>query len=388
MNIEIFDLAFGGQGVGRLDNGRIVFVPFTIPGETVQISELKTKSNYSVAKLCKVIKPSPHRIEPICEYYTNCGGCQYMHIDYKYEVSYKKKQLLDVLKRIGKIDQEKNFFELDVVASPKDLYYRNSITLQKLQNRLGFFSCDNKEIVDIKQCAIAQQNINDFIQELLGLPLEKIPIKTDGNIIVYPGKENPLKLNVGGYDFLFDHRTFFQINTDMLQQIIQKMDSGISKSDCLFDLYCGVGLYSICFKEGFKKIIGVDANFHSVCFANKNKELNPGINNDNMHFFQSNVASVFKDIYKLHKQDKNVIIVNPPRVGLDRKLKSMLVKQKDVSQLIYIACDPAILARDLCYLMKEGNFAVEKICLFDMFPRTKYFETVVFLKRVCCKIRG
>ncbi len=370
--MKITDLAFGGNGVGKLPDGRVVFVPYTIPGEEVNISNIIDKSNYSIAQLDSIITSSSYRIKPKCPYYMNCGGCQYMHIEYKKEVEFKEKQLRDILERIGKL---KNI-NIEKILCDKDLYYRNSITLQKSsKGELGFYSTDNKEIIPIKECIIADKKINEFLQknreDIFNAKGKKVTIKTDGKNISFLNNNIILNTEISGKILSYDYRTFFQVNNNILVKIIDVILKEITKAECLFDIYCGVGTYSICLQDYFDKVIGIEENTASIYFANKNKKDNFKIN-----FIEAKVEDVFLDVFKLHKKKNNLIIINPPRTGINKGIIELIRNQSDISDIIYISCNPAVMARDI----KQLGYEPKKFFLFDMFPRTKYFEIAAYGK--------
>ena len=185
MLTKIFDIAYGGAGVGKTEDNRIVFVPYTIKDELVDVSVVKDKKKYLEAKLNSVVEPSAYRINPLCKYYMSCGGCQYMHIDYEQEVISKENQLRNSFKRIGGINQE---LDINVIPSLKHSFYRNSLTLHRTgKNNAGFYSKNNKDIINIEECAIADEKINEVISNKgignafkLNSKIDKITVKTDG----------------------------------------------------------------------------------------------------------------------------------------------------------------------------------------------------------------
>ena len=137
VELEITDIAFGGDGVGRLD-GCVIFVPFTIVGETVRAKIFRRKKRFYFADLVEILKPSPERVEPFCQYFQKCGGCQYQHINYDYQLKMFKKQLVDIMTRLGNFEAEELNI-LDLLPSPRTKNYRNRIDLHQCgETEYGF----------------------------------------------------------------------------------------------------------------------------------------------------------------------------------------------------------------------------------------------------------
>ena len=156
--ITIDSLAFGGKGVGRLE-GMVCFIEDALPGEEVLVQVTKTKKRYIEGKPLEIISPSPQRETPFCPYFGQCGGWQYQIINYQKELRWKSVQVRDCLKRIGWIDAEGRI--RDIVASPADYYYRNSLDLtvavKDQEVLIGFIHRNNKDIVPIEKCLIASK---------------------------------------------------------------------------------------------------------------------------------------------------------------------------------------------------------------------------------------
>ncbi len=172
ISLTIHDIAFGGEGVGRVDEF-VVFVPFVLVGETVEAEITEVKKNFARAKLLRVVTPSPERVAPECRYFTQCGGCQYQHIDYAAQLRIKHKQISDLFERVGKISPEKIAAGL---PCPSPYGYRNRIMIRSQWNgpakklEIGFIRADNNFVVDIEECKIAEPALNEQIKEVRANP--------------------------------------------------------------------------------------------------------------------------------------------------------------------------------------------------------------------------
>src|SRR5437762_5012076 len=166
VDLKIQDVAFGGKGVAR-ENGKAIFVPYTIEGETVSAEIVREKKQFAEADLVDVKERSPHRVEPPCPYFGRCGGCAYQHIDYEHQLAIKWRQVRDVLQRIGKL---KDVPMRPIIPSPQQYAYRNRITVHAQDGAIGFFWRDSHRLIDIERCPIAMEELNRDLAELRAQP--------------------------------------------------------------------------------------------------------------------------------------------------------------------------------------------------------------------------
>ncbi|NOQ86821.1 MAG: TRAM domain-containing protein, partial [Deltaproteobacteria bacterium] len=164
--IQIDSLAFGGEGVGRIDE-MVAFVPFAVQGETMEIEIVEVKKKYCRGIIKKIISPSLSRIVPQCRYYEICGGCQYQHLAYQEELAVKQQQVRDVFERIGKIKDVKI---REIIPSPRETHYRCKSTFHIGRDDngnpvMGFRPEKSLEVVDIEQCEIAAEEINKSLKK-------------------------------------------------------------------------------------------------------------------------------------------------------------------------------------------------------------------------------
>src|SRR5215467_4550702 len=166
VDLKIEDIAFGGKGVGR-EQGKAVFVPYTIEGELVSSEIVREKKQFAEAELVEVKETSSHRVRPECPYFGHCGGCAYQHIDYEHQLAIKWRQVRDVLERIGKL---KDIPMRPIIPSPKHYEYRNRITVHVQDGMIGFFRRDSHRLIDIERCPISTDEVNRTLTELRAQP--------------------------------------------------------------------------------------------------------------------------------------------------------------------------------------------------------------------------
>src|SRR5213592_994334 len=161
-DLRIEDVAFGGNGVAR-QQGKAVFVPYTIEGEIVSAEIVREKKQFAEAELVEVKRSSPDRVAPKCPYFGRCGGCAYQHIDYQHQLAIKWRQLRDALQRIGKL---KDIPMRPIIPSPRPYAYRNRITVHAQDGVIGFFRRDSHTLLDIERCPISRDEVNRALAEL------------------------------------------------------------------------------------------------------------------------------------------------------------------------------------------------------------------------------
>ncbi|HBC89737.1 MAG TPA: hypothetical protein DCZ94_22590 [Lentisphaeria bacterium] len=396
--LEITDIAFGGNGLGRKD-GFVYFVPGTLPGELVLVEETLRKKNFGTARLLEILRSSQNRIPPACplayapiknnKSTLGCPGCSYQHVKYEEEVQIKNTHLANFIKHNLKLDPAT---VMDApVPSPKDLNYRNKIVLHLLEDKLGYFADDNISIVEVENCPLAASEINLKLPEIRR-NLEKYSACSDITFrytakskVQFWGdnRSEGTVLEEGTFFGVLEvpRGSFFQVNmkcADLLAEEAVKMIKG-SKACKLADLYCGCGFFSItAAKSGLESVVGVDSDHKTIESAVKNAAKH-GLESKCSFSAKSAEAFITENSRKL-KTDETVLLLDPPRGGLSQKLKNQLIST-GAKKIIYISCAPDMMVRDM-KLLCECGFKLKKARLFDMFPRTSHFETIAYLEKI------
>jgi tRNA/tmRNA/rRNA uracil-C5-methylase (TrmA/RlmC/RlmD family) len=366
ISLTIHDIAFGGEGVGRIDDF-VVFVPFVIVGETVEVEITEVKKNFARAKLLRVEKSSPERVEPECRYFTQCGGCQYQHIAYATQLRLKHKQISDLFERVGKIPADKI---APVIPSPQPYGYRNRIMIRSQWNGpakklvIGFIRADNNFVEDIEECKIAEPAISEQIKQVRANPPPKGGIK-----IV-------LRIPPEGWDVPPD--SFFQNNFFLLPKLVETVRDFLKSSDAkyLVDLYCGVGFFGIELADLVESFVGVEYDRLAIKAAQRNL-VNGKISNG--EFISATVEEVLPELLKKFSSEKTAVILDPPRKGCLPETLDLL-RETRPAQVIYVSCHPATMARDLNILCADGVFELARVQPLDMFPQTQHVECVADLR--------
>ncbi len=364
--VSIHDLAFGGEGVARLDDF-VIFVPFVAVGEEVEVEIVEVKKNFARAKLIAVLKPSADRVAPQCKFFGECGGCQYQHIDYSTQLRFKHKQIADLFQRIGGFPQAL----IDpVVPCPNPYGYRNRIMVRSQWNKpeqrlnIGFLRHDNRLVVDLQECKIAEPALNEQIQYVRKNPPPKGGLKV------------VLRIAPEGWDVPRD--SFFQNNFFLLPKLVEAVRNRFADSGnkFLIDAYCGVGFFSIELADLAERFVGVEIDAMAIKSARKNAAAR---NLTNGEYVSGDTSQLLPQLLQQFDATKTTVVLDPPRVGCSPESMNLLRTVRP-SQIIYVSCHPATLARDLNILCVDGVFELAKIVPLDMFPQTQHVECVADLR--------
>jgi len=366
LDLTIDDIAFGGEGVGRV-NDFVVFVPFVLVGEVVEAEVVEVKKHFARASLLRVAKPSPHRVEPICRYFGQCGGCQYQHIEYPAQLELKRKQIADLFERVGKVPAGR---VAEVIPCPQPFGYRNRIMVRSQWNKpeqklnIGFVRWDCGLVEDIEECRIAEPALNEQLRQVRAHPPPKGGIK----VVLRTLPEN--------WDVPPD--SFFQNNLFLLPKLVETVREFLSAggSRHLVDLYCGVGFFGIELAETVESFLGVEYDRRAIQSARRNAAAR---HIGNGEFVAGTVEEVLSALWQRFAPPTTTVLLDPPRKGcLPQTLKTL--REARPAQVIYVSCHPATMARDLNILCGDGVFELARVQPLDMFPQTQHVECVADLR--------
>ena len=365
MKVTIEKLDNFGRGITHINN-KICFVDNALPEEIVEIEIVKEKSKFIEAKTISIPHPSKDRIEVDCPYYDICGGCSLRHLSYDKENEFKEQKVQELLKHIGKLDVKVN----SIIYGPEN-NYRNKVTFHKSKNKIGYYQKGTRNIISIDNCLLLDNFINDNIKNA-NSDTNEIIIRSsnDSNSLLINDIDN-IVTNIGNKKYYLSKNSFFQVNKYLTKKLYDLIRKAINKpyKACL-DLYCGTGSIGIYISDLVGSVVGIDNNKSNIEDANKNVKLN---NINNIKFICDNVENKIDSF-----QDVDLIIVDPPRSGLDNKTRKYLL-EINPEKIIYISCDPATLARDLKDL--NTNYNILEVTPVNMFPRTYHCESIAVLER-------
>jgi 23S rRNA (uracil1939-C5)-methyltransferase len=431
--VEIEKLIFGGVGLGRLANGKIVLVPYVLPGERVKIRITAEAKDYAEAELLEVISQAKDRVEPPCPYYGTCGGCQLQHVSYQMQVELKREILIDIFQRQAGLS---DVSLLGVYPSSKPFHYRNrlrlhvetSSTLEPPPFKLGFVKWKSHKVLRIEECLLAHESLNSVLKSLYHHPtfmvlspyvkrvrIEHSPAEDKATLIFWtmikllsrdveslltiqdlksvfyilrgarPEGPFPKDAPYGGRRLikaLFDLTyyvqpgVFVQTNWEVNLLIQQRMFELAQGCERVLDLHAGMGnfLLPLAFKlSRGEEFHGVDTDPRAI----EDGLYTAIMNNLNGRLDLRNMSS-HACLHEIIKEGRtfDLVLLDPPRGGC----KDLLRYLPNVAEkhILYLSCDPPTLARDVKALLSLG-FDLQGLYLFDMFPQSYHLEVLAHL---------
>ena len=406
----------GGEGVVRIE-GKAVFVPRTIPGERVRVRVVDDRKNWARAELIEVLAPSPDRVTPPCPYVPACGGCDLQHVAPDAQRQLKRRVVVEQLERLGRIDDP----PVEACrAVSDDTHYRTQARMHAAPDgRLGYHRAGTVEVVPVDTCLIltkATQGVRDQVGDDTGaaevefrahastgsraavlhpdpeapltMPgededgeapgahaLDVVLAQPDGSTMAFRG-DGVLAEHAAGATFRFDTSSFFQVNAAGAEAIVAEVVRAIGDIGGVhvWDLYAGVGLISVPLAVGGADVLAVEGHREAVTWLGRNAEDN-GVA-DRVHPVTADVRRFAADP---DHEPPDVVVLDPPRVGAGEETCRHLADQRP-ARIVYVACDPAALARDARVLVEEG-YRLTRVVPLDLFPMTHHVEAVATFTR-------
>lgn len=344
--LEITDIAHGGDGIARHD-GRVVFVPFVIPGEKIRARVTRVRRDWARADALQILSPSPARTTAPCPYFTRCGGCAYQHITGERQLEIKTRQVSEALRRIGKIPSPP---VEPARPSPLEYRYRNRITVRVQPPAIGFHGTDPRRIVDVANCMLANDAVNDALSRLRSKKHLRPGVATLRDGVAHDG--------------------FRQVNdgaAEILSDLVVEM---AGRGGTLLDAYCGAGFFTRRLANAFEHVIGLDWNERAITAARANA-------GSKEEYRAGDVAALLPAA--LAEALPDVVLLDPPSQGITPSVIETLLQARP-SRLVYVSCDPATLARDIAALSEVWRLT--RAVPVDMFPQTAAVETACLLEKI------
>lgn len=389
--VFIHGFAFGGRAVGKRADGKVCFVRGVIPGETVEATIVTDRKNYSEGTLEKVLEPSPVRIAPECP--NPCPGCSYSHVPYSMEVEWKQRQFRTFAEKAGLRAKADDFLR-SPVGAPCRLQWRNKLKLALESSgsglRAGYRAEDNRTLIEVRDCPLACGPIREMLRSERWK--EELPAGEETLLLRHTAKDGVRLVRKGNKAILTEELfpfgcfrvpsdSFFQVNPFLSGVLAQKAAELVSfcRPERMIELYCGCGCFSILCAEREKELrcVGVELDARSVNCAKDNASAH-GVS-PRCEFLAGDAGKMFRRRFPRGLPENTLLLVDPPRTGLDRRTLELLCRSK-ADFILYISCAPDTLFRDLAELEK-ASYAISESTLLDLFPSTAHFESVTLLKR-------
>ena len=377
-----------GNGITRIDNF-VVFVPYALKDEKIGIRITKVNKRFATGKIEKIITKSDRRECVKCKSFNECGGCSFLHLSFLEE---KKKKINFINKLFNTNIKE--------ILTNNEYNYRNKATFHVKDGKVGYYSESTNDLVEFDNCLLLDDRINEVYSILKNINLSgisEVVVRTSKNsvMVIFKGEKedfnydeliNNIKIDsiylnnklLYGSAYIIEEldnikysiypNAFFQVNTENMKIMYDKVKECAGSGDKLLDLYCGTGTIGIYLKDNFREVTGIEVNKEAILNANINRGLNnlTGIN------FICGDASIAKN------NNYDVIVVDPPRSGLSKKVIDFLNKS-NAKTIVYVSCNPKTLKRDLDLLAK---YSMTKLECINMFNKTKHCEVITSLERI------
>jgi len=403
LELEIATLTNLGSGLGRVPlpspiaphpspitpagGGWVVMVPFALPGERVRVRVFRNHKNFSEADLLTVLTPSPERVAARCSLFGRCGGCQYQHLAYAAQLTWKQRQVAELLQHLAGVE----FPVAPVIPSPREFGYRSKITPHFNAPRegqpmpIGFLRQGTRfDILDVPDCPIATPAINERLTTVRAEVLARRAAYTSGATLllreadgaVTTDHEAIITETVGDLKLRFRARDFFQNNPFILPAFTGYVRDQAAASGARFlvDAYCGSGLFALAAAPVFERVAGVEISESSIAFARENAAANGIVN---ATFQAGDAAAIFSGL--AFAPADTAVIIDPPRKGCDAGFLAQLLAFGPRA-VVYVSCDPATQMRDLKRFLAAG-YVLTAVQPFDLFPQTRHLECVITLRR-------
>ena len=376
-----------GNGITRIDNF-VVFVPYALKDEKIKVKIIKLNKRFATGKIEEIIIKSDRRECVKCKSFNECGGCSFLHLSFLEE---KKKKISFINKLFNTNIKE--------ILTNNEYNYRNKATFHVKDRKIGYYSENTNDLVEFDNCLLLDDRINKIYNTLKNMNLSDITevvVRTSKKniMVIFKGEKENFsieelinKINIDsiylndkliyGNAYIIEElsnvkysiypNAFFQVNTENMKIMYDKVKEYAGRGDKLLDLYCGTGTIGIYLKDNFREVTGIEVNKEAILNANINRGLNnlTGIN------FICGYASIAKN------NNYDVIVVDPPRSGLSKKVIDFLNKS-NAKTIVYVSCNPKTLKRDLDLL---SEYKMKKLECINMFNKTKHCEVITALDR-------
>jgi len=432
VRVEIHDIAHGGDGVGRLPDGQVVFVPRTLPGEEVEIRVTESKPTFARGQIVEIHEVSGDRVESECPYFAECGGCQYWHLPYDREVDYKMEAAADTVERLSGCELE----DPEFVDAPDYRDYRTRVRFHRRRVErdgerdwaIGFFAQESHDLVAVDDCPVTTERVNrarrqveEGVTDAGDVELLVETADEDSAIITITPQANapeepPETLlafaesldeqdAIRGLRFVGEQRDWFagdesvdgsqvladspietirvpaglfrQANPAVNDQMVGAIREMIERagSSRVLELFCGVGNLTFALRDRVDALLGVELDETAVEMAQTMAEFG---GRDDIAFVEADLSEGLPDTDPVAAYPYDTVVLDPPRAGAPDVCADL--GEADAETIVYVSCAPAALGRDLGTLT-DGHWQIASCTMFDMFPRTSHVEVVTVLSR-------
>ncbi len=378
VTVRIEALVAGGAGIGRLEDGRVIFAMYAAPGELVEVEVEKPHKDYLEGVVRKVLETSPDRIEPACPLFGECGGCQLQHITYEAQLVAKTAVVREQFLRIGHMPDAP---VAAMVGAADPWAYRNHLRFStgRMHGDIGFVPRHGRGLLKVEACPIADPWISDLLPRLQGhgSGLHQVQIRRNadsGSYLIQPAipaldietGQKSYTERLAGHEFKVSDSAFWQVNSIQAEQMVRLIGEALpAEGDLFVDAFAGVGTFAVVFANRFRSVLAIEESGS----ANRDAAINVAAT-PNVEIRAGKVDLILPDL----ESPPDAIVLDPPRAGCYPVVLDALIRFQP-RVVVYVSCNPATLARDARVLV-NGGYRLESVVPLDMFPQTGHIECV------------
>lgn len=375
MDVVIDSLAAGGDGVGRAPDGRVVFVPFTAPGDRVRLRVVESRRTFLRARVEALLEPGASRTDPVCPAFGSCGGCAWQHVDMAAQLEAKARIVEDALRRIGALA----FAEpIRITPSPVDYGYRARTRVLRRGGRTGYRRRRSNAIQPVSRCPVLTPALDASLHALaasedagdgeyeLAAGADAVRCAALGAAAVAP----PIEIRVLGDRLRVSPGVFFQANAPLHDALAQAVLEAAGGGGHALEAFAGAGFFTLSLSRRFDRVTAVESDPAAAADLRHNLA----------HAGRDNVRVVAERLERAWSSlpGADVLVLDPPRGGLPPDAAPRLAGL-GARRIVYLSCDPATLARDCARLRQQGH-VLRAVSAFDLFPHTPHVEALAVLE--------
>lgn len=379
VELEIETLAAGGDGLGRGPDGRVVFVPFTAPGDRVRVEIVERRNRFARGVAQELTRAAPGRTDPLCPVFGQCGGCAWQHLAYPVQLEAKRTILHDALERIARLPVPAAF---PLHPSPEPYGYRSRARVLASRGRVGFRRRRSSSVCATRRCPILVPELDRALAALADDPPRpsgewELSVGIGGRTALapFPVRDSSawVEVEAAGERLRVSSGSFVQANALLREALLAAVVRAAGTGKGLLELFAGAGFFTLALARGFRHVVAVESNPIAVADLEENLT---AIGMDHVDIAAEPAERVLED-WRVAMRVPDVVVLDPPRVGLEPEARDALATL-GAPRIVYVSCDPATLARDLGVLGDRG-YELEGLEGFDLFPQTPHVEAVAVM---------
>jgi len=371
-------LAAGGEGVGRAPDGRVVFVPYTAPGDRVRVRVTQLRKRFARGEVRELLEPGAARTDPVCAVFGSCGGCAWQHVEYATQLEAKRGIVADALTRIAGVALPG---QLEIVPSPSPYAWRSRTRLVCESGRIGYRRRQSRALQAVARCPVLVPDLDAALHAFSASPPADGELELaqgDGSVRATPLEDGRaatnsarIGLRAGADRLEISAGVFFQAHAGLRDALLEAALGAAGSGRIAADLFAGAGFFSLGLGRRFERVVAVEADPAAAADLRRNADA-AGLRN--LEVVETPVERALERV-----RDADVLLLDPPRTGLPRGVAEALARGA-ASRVVYVSCEPSTLARDLVAFRAGGLVAV-RVTAFDLFPQTPHVEVLTRLER-------